>query len=109
MGYRANTISQHPQYGSAFILGWNEFMGYWYFLEERYNDQNDYHSFKNEAEDNFELDKTVIVHEIQRLREKPDEKFDFDESFTNNQIADSLEISLYETPKDDEYVSWEWF
>jgi hypothetical protein len=108
MGYSANTISSHPQYGSSLCLSHGSFLSYWADLTDRY-DEDKYHFLSNDELTFFELDKRVVEEEIERLQDKPDKDFAFDEEVTNKQVAKSLEIALYESPTGYEYVAWQWF
>lgn len=108
MGYRAHTITQHRDYGSAVFYEYDQFISYFNELQEEHDDL-----YMNEQEDFFEIDKEIVEKEIKRLSESPDEEFKHKSSYgdtdSNLTIAKALRGALDESPKDCSYIAFEWY
>jgi hypothetical protein len=112
MGYRAHVITQHRDYGSTMYLRWDEFDAWYADIDDRYNGDDSLILMRSENEEYYEIDKTVVGKEIDRLKElPPEEKIEFsdDEGFRNIDMIERLEVALKEAPETDDYVGFEWF
>lgn len=113
MGYRAQVVTQHREYGSSIFCDFTQFEDYFGKLQELYPDDEIYQS---ESQDFFEISKDVVEKEIKRLTELGlEEDFEFQSSWNgdykdqNHIIIGSWKEALEESPKDSEYVSLEWY
>ena len=112
MGYRAQVVTQHREYGSSVFSDFTQFEDYFYKLHELYPDAE---LFQSESQDFFEIGKDVVEKEVKRLKELGDTDFEFQSSWAgdykdkNSEVASSWERALKESPEDSEYVSLEWY
>lgn len=112
MGYRANVITQHREYGSQPFGRYEIFEGWFNKLYELYPEASIYQS---ESQDYFEIEKDVIKKEIERLTKLGlDKEFEFQDSYddykdTNQTYVEALMDALAESPLESSYVSLEWF
>ncbi len=113
MGYRAQVVTQHREYGSSIFWGFTQFEDYFNSLQERYPDDE---LFQSESQDFFEISKDVVEKEVKRLRELgEDEEFEFQSEWsgsdkdTNGTLAGAWMLALSSSPEDSEYVSLEWY
>lgn len=113
MGYRAQVVTQHREYGSSVFCDFTQFEDYVYKLHELYPDDEIY---QPESQDFFEISKDVVEKEIKRLTELGlEEEFEFQSGWVgeykdkNSTVVDSWKDALKESPGDSEYVSLEWY
>ena len=113
MGYRAQVVTQHREYGSSVFYDFTQFEDYVYKLYELYPDD---YIYQSESQDFFEIGKDVVEKEIKRLTELGlEEEFKFQSGWVgeyrdkNGEVARSWEVALKESPEDSEYVSLEWY
>jgi hypothetical protein len=108
MSYRAHIITQHRDYADAMYFSWDTWSAYFDHLVEQYDEE--YLLMVNENEDYYEMEKTLIEKEIERLTDEGlDKPFEFGVTHTNRDAVTWLQRSLKSAPADDSYVSWEWF
>lgn len=113
MGYRAQVVTQHREYGSSIFWDFTQFEDYFNSLRDRYPDDE---LFQSESQDFFEISKDVVEKEIKRLRELgEDEDFEFQSGWSssgkdsNGIVAGAWKLALSSSPEDSEYVSLEWY
>jgi len=112
MGYRAQVVTQHREYGSSIFCDFSQFEDYFNHMQELYPDDE---LFQSESQDFFEISKDVVEKEIKRLTEiGREEEFPFQYTFSeykddNGVVIDAWKEALDESPKDSEYVSLEWY
>ena len=112
MGYRAQVVTQHREYGSSVFYDFTQFEDYVYKLYELYPDD---YIYQSEGRDFFEISKDVVEKEIKRLTELGDTDFEFQSAwvgeykYKNSEVALSWEEALKESPEGSEYVSLEWY
>lgn len=113
MGYRAQVVTQHREYGSSVFYDFTQFEDYFNKVRDLYPDDEIYQS---ESQDFFEISKDVVEKEIKRLTELGlEEEFEIQSSWVgehkdkNSTVVDSWKEALSESPKDSEYVSLEWY
>ena len=112
MGYRAQVVTQHREYGSSVFSDFTQFEDYFYKLQELYPDAE---LLQSENQDFFEIDKDVVEKEVKRLKELGDTDFEFQPGWVgeykdkNSTVVDSWKDALKESPGDSEYVSLEWY
>ena len=113
MGYRAQVVTQHREYGSSVFYDFTQFEDYVYKLYELYPDD---YIYQSESQDFFEISKDVVEKEIKRLRELgEDEEFEFQSAWSggdkdsNGTVAGAWKLALSSSPEDSEYVSLEWY
>lgn len=113
MGYRAQVVTQHREYGSSIFSNWDQFDSYYVELHDLYPDGN---LFGEENSDFYEIGKDIVESEIERLKKLgPAEDFEFQPSWgddykdSNQNIIDAWEAALKESPENSEYVALEWY
>ena len=113
MGYRAQVVTQHREYGSSIFSDWQQFEDYYYKLTELYPDSE---IFRENDSSFYEIGKDVVEKEIERLS-KLDGKgpFEFQSQWsggykdTNEDILIAWGTAFRESPENSEYVSLEWY
>lgn len=113
MGYRAQVIKQHREYGSSIFSDYTQFEEYLSRMRDLYPDEEIYES---ESQDFFEISKDAVEKEIKRLTEIGLEKdFEFqsywsgDHKENNGSIAELWKEALEQSPEDCYYVALEWY
>lgn len=113
MGYRAQVVTQHREYGSSVFSDWQQFDDYYYRLTELYPDAE---IFRQESQDFYEIEKGVVKKELDRLAKLgKDEPFEFQDRWSgayqdkNGEIIVAWEAALRESPEDSHYVTLEWY
>ena len=109
MGYRANVITQHREYG-------DQSFGDWELFEDLWGDFTDFVEInvpeawtsRSENLDYFEASKDGIKEYIEHIRVMPpEEKHSHYTDYTNKELIETLKRAIEQAP--DYYVSWEWF
>lgn len=99
MGYRANVITQHREYGAQSFSDWSAFEKFVNRTSESLNIEF------GDGQNIYSVDKDVLKEYINNLPEDS-EPSDYG-PFTNKELKHALEVAILESP--DEYVAWEWF
>ncbi len=108
MGYRAHVVTQHREYGSELFCDIFAYQSYHSFLQDTFPEEmeNDHVS---EQEDFYEVPKSAIRAEIERLSKLPPEETNGEyDAYTNQETIDEWKCALEEAP-DEDYVALEWF
>jgi len=98
MGYRANTITTHREYGSQSFSNWDAFDRFVARTEDTLGIE-----FIDE-QNMYQVEKENVKKYLENLPENGQSDYG---PFTNKELKRALEKSLEESPGD--YVSWEWF
>lgn len=113
MGFRAQVVTREREYGSSVFSDWDQFDSYFSKLQGIYSERD---LTANEARDYFEIERTVIDEEIERLYTLgADKTFEFPSSWsndyplTNRDIIEGWKTALSEIPKDSSHVALEWY
>lgn len=101
MGYRANVITQHRDYGSQTFCSWEEFVHD--FIPAM--DELGFDISGNDAEDFFEIDKDELQKFVDSL--PSDEELSISPEHTNKALKEELQDAINESKGG--WVSWEWF
>lgn len=112
MGYRAQVITQHREYGGSIFFDWDDFVDYFNRLREEYQDREDIdvNFYSNDAEDFFEIPKDVLKEEVKKL-----EKLDLDgtdaygSGMDNSCLLENIKVGLEQAPAEDTYIAVEWY
>lgn len=111
MGYRAQVVKTHREYGSSIFSDWQQFDDYYRVLVGEYPDE----LYADENTDFYEIPRESIEKEIKRLEKLGrDEPFEIQPTWTgpaqlNGEIIDAWGYALEESPKESEYVQLEWY
>lgn len=100
MGYRANVITRHRDYGSQTFSDYNMFIEFQEAAKEK-----DLEIQGDESEEFFEVDKTELQKFVNKL--PSNDKVSIYSDYTNKELKEELQTAIDETK--DEWVSWEWF
>lgn len=114
MGYRAQVVTQHREYGSSIFSDFHQFEEYYNDLIDRYPEGQLY---SEENSDFYEIGKDIVKAEIERLNKDSTADFEFQSSWyqegdvkqSNGEIVESWEAALRESPEESEYVALEWY
>lgn len=101
MGYRANVVTQHREYGSQTFANWSDFMyGFVADVEKK-----EFEISYDESEDFFEIE--VGQLEGYMLGIPDNEEPSVYKEYTNKELKEELQRAIDESKG--AYVSWEWF
>jgi hypothetical protein len=100
MGYRANVITQHREYGSQTFCDYNEFIEFQGAVRDK-----DLEIQGDEHEEFFEVDKEELQKYVDSIPED-DEISDYP-SYENKELKEYLQEAINDSKG--QYVSWEWF
>ncbi len=102
MGYRANVITRHREYGNQTFSDWTEFdSDFIPALAEFGIDVND-----SDSQDFYEVEKEELQRYVKSLPVNEDPSVAYP-SYTNMELIEELQTAIDESK--DTWVSWEWF
>lgn len=101
MGYRANVITQHREYGAQTFSSWEMFTSD--FIPAM--DEAGVQVFGNENEDFYEVDKTDLQKFVDEMPDDGEPSIYPD--YTNSDLKQELQDAIDDSKGS--WVSWEWF
>lgn len=101
MGYRANVVTQHREYGSQTFCDWENFTNNFVPALEEFGIEVN----ADDAMDFYEVEKGELQKYVDSLPDNEEQSVSTEH--TNKELKDELQIAINESKES--WVSWEWF
>lgn len=109
MGYRANLVTQHREYGRNVFYNWQDFQDWLTFVRSEYEGDLADSIYESESEDYYEIPREIFEKEIERLGKLGESDKG---TATGMDVQDSIENfegALKEAVAGDDFVALEWY